>query len=148
MPFIKELWNNITSFYKNWHKKIKWFSIFIKPNKCQKNRKEKQIRRKTYLALTSLCNPFLCGLAGPVGQPSPPGLLLCRLPPPRPSSCVPAPQPAAATRPTTSCFPPHRSGLPGRRHDALHLSPSLSFLPLPWFSLSQPPEHARRRRSP
>ena len=40
MPFIKELWNNITSFYKNWHKKIKWFSIFIKPNKCQKKRKE------------------------------------------------------------------------------------------------------------
>ena len=36
MPFVEELWNNVTSPYKNWHKNIKWFSIFIKPNKCQK----------------------------------------------------------------------------------------------------------------
>ena len=56
MPFIKELSNNITSFYKNWHKKIKWFSIFIKPNKCQKNRKEKEM--ETYLDLpAALCSP-------------------------------------------------------------------------------------------
>ena len=47
MPFVEELWNNTTSSYKNWHKLIKCFSIFIKPNKCQKNRKEKQIRRKS-----------------------------------------------------------------------------------------------------
>ena len=44
MPIIKELWNNISSPCKNWHKKIKWFSIFIKPNKCQKNRKENKNR--------------------------------------------------------------------------------------------------------
>ena len=43
MPIIKELWNNTISPYKNWHKQIKWFSIFIKPNKCQKNRKEKEM---------------------------------------------------------------------------------------------------------
>ena len=42
VPFVEELWNNTTGTYKNWHNKIKWFSIFIKPNKCQKNRKEKQ----------------------------------------------------------------------------------------------------------
>ena len=40
MPIIKELWNNTISPYKNWHNKIKWFIIFIKPNKCQKIRKE------------------------------------------------------------------------------------------------------------
>ena len=42
MLVVEELWNNTTSPCKNWCKKIKWFSIFIKPNKCQKNRKEKQ----------------------------------------------------------------------------------------------------------
>ena len=36
MPIITELWNNTISPYKNWHNKIKWFGIFIKPNKCQK----------------------------------------------------------------------------------------------------------------
>ena len=40
MPIIKELWNNTISPYKNWHNKIKWFSILIKSNKCQKIRKE------------------------------------------------------------------------------------------------------------
>ena len=45
MPIIKELWNNTISPYKNWHKQIKWFSIFIKPNKCQKSRKENKIKK-------------------------------------------------------------------------------------------------------
>ena len=40
VPFVEELWNNTISPYKNWHNKIKWFGIFIKPNKCQKIRKE------------------------------------------------------------------------------------------------------------
>ena len=59
MPFVEELWNNTTSPYKNWHKKIKWFIIFIKPNKCQKNRKETEME-KTYLCLPAaqlLCWP-------------------------------------------------------------------------------------------
>ena len=47
MPFVEEFWNNTTSPYKNWHKKIKWFIIFIKPNKCQKNRKETEMENPT-----------------------------------------------------------------------------------------------------
>ena len=46
MPIIKELWNNTISPYKNWHNKIKWFSIFIKPNKCQKSRKENKLEKR------------------------------------------------------------------------------------------------------
>ena len=52
MPIIKELWNNTISPYKNWHKQIKWFSIFIKPNKCQKSRKENKIGKKCLPVLT------------------------------------------------------------------------------------------------
>ena len=47
--------------------------------------------------------------------------------------------------PPPPASPPRRSGLPGRRHDAPHLSPSLSFLPLPW-SLSHATARTRRRR--
>ena len=49
MPVVEELWNNATSPYKNWHKKIKWFSILFKPNTCQKNRKEKNTCQKDRL---------------------------------------------------------------------------------------------------
>ena len=72
MPLVEELWNNATSPYKNWHKQIKWFSIFIKPNKCQKNRKETEME-KTYLCIPVaqlLCWP---GTAQPSSWPSPPG---------------------------------------------------------------------------
>ena len=41
MLLVEEVWSNTTSSYKNWHNEIKWFSIIIKSNKCQKNRKEK-----------------------------------------------------------------------------------------------------------
>ena len=45
----EELWNNTTSYCKNWHKNIKWFSIFIKPNKCQKiEKKNKREKRLTW----------------------------------------------------------------------------------------------------
>ena len=65
MPIIKELWNNTISPYKNWHNKIKWFSIFIKPNKCQKIRKEKEIGKG------SLPAAWHCAAwPGPAGQPS------------------------------------------------------------------------------
>ena len=64
MPFVEEFWNNTTSPCKKWHKKIKWFSILFKPNKCQKNRKENK-KENAYPDLT-------CGLAlcGPAGRPS------------------------------------------------------------------------------
>ena len=43
MPVVEELWNNTTSPCKNWHKEITWFSIFIKPNKCQELEKKNKI---------------------------------------------------------------------------------------------------------
>ena len=71
MPFVEELWNNVTSPYKNWHKNIKWFSIFIKPNKCQKIEKKNK-REKRLPGLT--CSPCAAQrpsrLAQPAGGPA------------------------------------------------------------------------------
>ena len=75
MPFIKELWNNISSSCKNWHNKIKWFSIFIKPNKCQKNRKEKQKWKNLpgpYLRPAPVLAQHCAAWPGPTGQASHP----------------------------------------------------------------------------
>ena len=81
MPFVEELWNNTNSTYKNWHKKIKWFSIFIKPNKCQKNRKENKNREKlTWVT----CGLALCSQPGPAAQQAGPADWHCQS---SPSSC-------------------------------------------------------------
>ena len=46
MPVVEELWNNTTSPCKKFHKKIKWFSIFIKPNKCRKLEKKNKTGKR------------------------------------------------------------------------------------------------------
>ena len=40
MPVVEELWNSITSSYKNWRKKIKWFSILLNQTIVRKIKKE------------------------------------------------------------------------------------------------------------
>ena len=91
MPFVEELWNNITSSYKNWHKKINWFSIIIKSKQMVENRKEKEMEKRT------------CAAQRPTGRPSqqaaqPNCQELLQAPASR-SCCVAAPQPAVATSP-------------------------------------------------
>ena len=80
MSFIKELWNNTISPYKNWHKQIKWFSIFIKPNKCQKKIENRNKRRRG-LPGASPVQPSRSRPAQPAGGPAHGPPLLCRLPP-------------------------------------------------------------------
>ena len=105
---------------------------------------------KTYLALTSLCS--LAWPSGPTGWPSQQAAQPnCQELLPAPASrscCVAAPQPAVATSPATSYFSLSSPWTPWTSPRATpHCSHSLSLSLLPWFSLSQPPERARRHRS-
>ena len=134
MPFVEEFWNNTTSPYKNWHKKIKWFIIFIKPNKCQKNRKETEMK-KNLPVLT-------CGPAGPARQRRrPPGAS-------RPS-VWPARAHGRAATPPACLSSPSSPGCPARRHvpprTSLALSRVHSLFPL---ALSLTAERCRRHRPP
>ena len=137
MPIITELWNNTISPYKNWHKQIKWFSIFIKPNKCQK-KIEKGIKKKgnltcAYLGL-SPAQPSSSRPAQPGGGPAhlaPPPLSSSfptgersvagararhrATPPPSLPACPPLAAldgPHVATQPPRSFSPPSRSSPP------------------------------------
>ena len=131
MPIITELWNNTISPYKNWHNKIKWFGIFIKPNKCQKKIENRNKRKEGLTWGSSPAQPSSSRPAQPGGGPA-------HLAPPLSSSSptgerrVPT---RAHRRASTSCFPGHlllppcRLERPGRRHavpTALSLSPSSS----------------------
>ena len=122
MLVVEELWNNTTSSYKNWHKKIKG-------------------NGKNLPAASSCAGPALCGLAGPVGQPSPP------VPPPLSSSSWRR-QKDRGTFPATSCFSLSSPGSPARRHappKPLSLSP---VSPPPLVLSLDPPERCRHCRSP
>ena len=102
MPFVEEFWNNTTSPCKNWHKKIKWFIIFIKPNKCQKNRKEKQKWKNLpgpYLRPSPVLAQHCAAWPGPTGQAS--------HPPPRPTLGLASPDLSEASR-AADWTPPHR----------------------------------------
>ena len=128
MPFVEELWNNTTSLYKNWHNKIKWFSIFIKPNKCQKNRKE----TKTESLPGAYLQPSGAS-AGPVVRPlaqPPTVVLLATTEGQGHAPARAATRPAGATFPATSCFSSSSSGCPARCHaPPLPLSLSLALPP-------------------
>ena len=113
MPLVGEFWNNTTSSYKNWHKKIKWFSIFIKPNKCQKNRKEKQKWKNLpgpYLQPAPVLAQHCAAWPGPTGQASHPppcqeeakeGTASARMH----AMLLPAPFPSALSTPESSTEP-------------------------------------------
>ena len=136
MPVVEELWNNATSPYKNWHKKIKWFSIFTKSNKCQKFRKQKQTRKREKLTWP-----------GPAAQQAGPASWPCQS---SPSSCQEdkgTRSPPARMR-ATSCFSPRRLDRP---NDATRRPAPLSLSPVPILSspsLSLTVERCRRHRPP
>ena len=115
VPFVEELWNNTISPYKNWHNKIKWFSIFIKPNKCQKNRKGTEMG-KTYLCLPA---GWHCA-AGLAQRPSRPAQLAGRASRPLPrarrtGARARRAQPRARPPPAFLSLP-SSPGCPARRH--------------------------------
>ena len=145
MPFIKELWNNITSFYKNWHKKIKWFSIFIKPNKCQKTRKETEME-KNLPVVTCGPAPVLAQLcAAQLGQLNSAVVLLA----PVGQACGRRARTAVPPCHLPACPPPRRLDAP---RDARRRPAPLSLSPVPISSsprsLSRTAERHRRRCSP
>ena len=122
------------------------FSIFIKPNKCQKNRKEKQKWKNLpgpYLRPGPVLAQHCAAWPGPTGQPV--ILLLARRRKRRarrartctPRSCLPAPFPSALSTLESSTEPPGLSSL----------SPELSPL-LCSSSLPRPNATAARRREP
>ena len=149
MPFVEEFWNNTTSPYKNWHKKIKWFSIFIKPNKCQKIRKEKEIGKRE---LT--CGLALCGLAWPSRpaqltgqrQSSPSSRQRDRARGRRtPHACTPRQLPACPL--PSSTWPRQKRPAPPWPHSLLSCSPLPSSSPARMSRSSAPPL-PQRARSP
>ena len=52
MLVVEELWNNTTSSYKNWHKKINWFSISSKAKKMSEIENRNKRGKGFYLGLT------------------------------------------------------------------------------------------------
>ena len=148
MPIIKELWNNTISPYKNWHNKIKWFSIFIKPNKCQKKNRKTEIKEGgAYLGLP-LCSPAAAGRPSQqAAQPTWPPLL-CRLPPRQGDGACPtrAHRRAAPPPPSLPACPP-LVALDGPDDATRRPAPlSHSLIPPPPLVLSLPT--ARTRPSP
>ena len=69
MPIIKELWNNISSPCKNWHKLNKWFNILFKSKQMSEIKNRKRNNRRS---LPGLLHVRPSQLAGPASQPSPP----------------------------------------------------------------------------
>ena len=150
MPFVEELWNNTISPYKNWHKQIKWFSIFIK-SKQMSEKIENRNKRRRGLPGASPVQPSRSRPAQPGGGPA------HQAPPPLSSSLPTGERSVAGARAPprhASSLPvclssPHRSGWIARRHAAAPVP-----FPLPlahlllWLPLTPTERGRRRRREP
>ena len=115
-----------------------------------KNRKTEIKEGGAYLGLP-LCSPAAAGRPSQqAAQPTWPPSSIVFLPD-RETARARRARTAAPRHLLPPCLPVLPSSLWMDRttpRNAPHLSPTLSFLPLPWFSLSRPPERARRHRSP